>query len=513
MENLYKSLNYKPTELAFGTSGLRGLVADITDLETYINTRGFIEFMISEQQLAPGTEIYFAGDLRSSTPRILRSVYQAIVDSGFKAIFGGFVPTPAISYHALVKNAPSIMVTGSHIPDDRNGIKFNKLGGEVLKEDETAIKQAVANVRTQQYEQPIDKSAFNTDGGFKAQPSLPEIDPTTAEIYIQRYKDAFSNSPLTGKKIIFYEHSAVGRDMIPVILQSLGAIVESVDRSERFIPIDTENVTPDNQAYFKKLAAEHSDAFAIVSTDGDSDRPFVIDENGIFHRGDELGAVVAKWLGVDFAALPISSSDAVDKFLTTNNIPWEHTRIGSPYVISAMASHDVKCAVGWEVNGGFLLGSDINTPNGYLKALPTRDAVLPIIVSLISAVDSNQSLSSLFKSLPERYTQAGIIDNFPIENSRAIVNLLSGDETTSRQNISRFFNKSNGFDDVASINTLDGTRIFFDNGDVVHIRPSGNAPQLRVYSVSSTQQRADEIVALAIAEPNGILRTIEKSLN
>jgi len=31
----------QPEELAFGTSGLRGLVTDITDLEAYINTRGF----------------------------------------------------------------------------------------------------------------------------------------------------------------------------------------------------------------------------------------------------------------------------------------------------------------------------------------------------------------------------------------------------------------------------------------------------------------------------------------
>ncbi len=34
-----------PAALAFGTSGLRGLVTDITDVEAYINTRGFLDYV------------------------------------------------------------------------------------------------------------------------------------------------------------------------------------------------------------------------------------------------------------------------------------------------------------------------------------------------------------------------------------------------------------------------------------------------------------------------------------
>ncbi len=33
-----------------------------------------------------------------------------------------------------------------------------------------------------------------------------------------------------------------------------------------------------------------------------------------------------------------------------------------------------------------------------------------------------------------------------------------------------------GLDDIVRINVLDGVRIYFKNGDVVHIRRSGNAP-------------------------------------
>jgi phosphomannomutase len=78
--------------------------------------------------------------------------------------------------------------------------------------------------------------------------------------------------------------------------------------------------------------------------------------------------------------------------------------------------------------------------------------------------------------------------------------------------LEQYFSRENGFGRVASINSLDGIRIYFNNGDIAHLRPSGNAPQMRMYSVSSTQARADEIVALGIRD-NGILRRLEQRFN
>ena len=39
-------LHYTPTPLAFGTSGLRGLVSDITDLEAYINVKAALRYLL-----------------------------------------------------------------------------------------------------------------------------------------------------------------------------------------------------------------------------------------------------------------------------------------------------------------------------------------------------------------------------------------------------------------------------------------------------------------------------------
>ncbi|HET8669166.1 MAG TPA: phosphomannomutase [Candidatus Saccharimonadales bacterium] len=514
MGTLLGSLKYTPNELKFGTSGLRGLVTDMTDLECYINTVGFLVFLQKTEGLKSGAVVYLAGDLRDSTPRIMRAVHQAITDAGFKTVNCSLIPTPAVAYYALQRQSPCIMVTGSHIPADRNGIKFYKTAGEVLKEDEQAIFDAVHEVRERLYAQTSEASPFDIQGMLESPAELPRAIDEAGEMYLERYKNVFTKTTFAGRTLVFYQHSAVGRDMLAGLLEDLGATVITVGRSDTFVPIDSENVTPENQAYFRSLAKEYPGAFAIVSTDGDSDRPFVIDEQGVFHRGDVLGAVVANWLKMDFAAYPVSASDAVDSHLDEKGIAYEHTKIGSPYVVEAMQSAEgrgKKRIGGWEVNGGFLLGCTIDIRGRQLKALPTRDAIFPIIVALLAALEGQVSVSQLFASLPARFTQAGLIDNFPVEISKTIVRTFSDASPESLIRLGSYFSPDI-FGEVTRIDALDGIRIFFSSGDIAHLRPSGNAPQLRIYSVADSQKRADEIVARAIAEPDGIFRKLEADL-
>ena len=114
MATLRESLNYEPKELNFGTSGLRGLVVDMTDLECYMNTRGFLKFLEAHDGLQPGATVYLAGDLRDSTPRIMKAVQAAIEDTAYQVVYLGFIPTPALALYALRFHAPGIMVPGSH---------------------------------------------------------------------------------------------------------------------------------------------------------------------------------------------------------------------------------------------------------------------------------------------------------------------------------------------------------------------------------------------------------------
>ncbi len=497
-----------PTALAFGTSGLRGLITDITDLEAYINTRGFLNYVGAHEGA-----VALAGDLRPSTDRILVAVACAIEDAGCSVDFLGKIPTPALTYHAVERRQPSVMVTGSHITFDRNGIKFNKPDGEVLKEDEAGILEAVAEVREAEYRRSRKESSFSDDGMLHDTSPLPPVNNDGSELYIRRYLDFFPASGLLGKRIIVFQHSAVGRDLLVEILTRLGASVVPTRRSEAFIPIDTEDITAERLADLQAMADDEADGAdapdAIVSTDGDSDRPLVagVDDRGRVHffGGDLLGIIVAKYLGADAVAIPISANDAVD--LELDNVT--KTKIGSPYVVKAMQEAEGDNVVGWEANGGFLTGSVIEKDGRTLGPLPTRDAVLPILCVLYASVEKECTLTELFSELPPRFSKAGLIDDFPRETSLEIIRRFTpGDSVSIAAELSKVFTPELGFDAITDINTIDGLRIFFANGDIAHIRPSGNAPQLRIYAVANTEARVEEIVALALREPDGLLRAM-----
>ena len=124
------------SDVKFGTSGVRGLVTELSDQLCYAYTAAFWS------TVGQGVSVVLGHDLRPSSPQITKACAQALKDAGVNIIYVGALPTPAIAYYASQLGAPSVVVTGSHIPFDRNGIKFYRAEGEITKEDELAIASA-----------------------------------------------------------------------------------------------------------------------------------------------------------------------------------------------------------------------------------------------------------------------------------------------------------------------------------------------------------------------------------
>ncbi|MEJ2576255.1 MAG: phosphomannomutase, partial [Gammaproteobacteria bacterium] len=121
--------------VGFGTSGARGLAEAMTDRVCFAYTVGFLQYLERQDLIHPGDAVAVAGDFRSSTPRIMAAACRAIGHLGYRAVNCGTVPTPAVAAYGISEGIASLMVTGSHIPEDRNGIKFNQPAGEILKVD------------------------------------------------------------------------------------------------------------------------------------------------------------------------------------------------------------------------------------------------------------------------------------------------------------------------------------------------------------------------------------------
>lgn len=567
---LRDTLSYSPIASRFGTSGVRALVRDLTDLEIYCLTLGTLRYLVGIGKVQAGNlprellRIPIGGDLRPSTSRILIATARAVLDAGYQVDYMGRLPTPALTHYALGKGIMSFMCTGSHIPVDRNGQKANRCDGEVLKSDERGIVEAVEAVRQEQYRHAAENSKFDSVGMLKPEHrvGLPPVNGDAELLYMDRYRRVFPQGRLSGIRIVFYEYSAVGRDLLPRILEQSGAEVVRAGRSDQFIPIDTEAISDAHLQMLSQIVAEqqamHGRIDAIVSTDGDSDRPLIIgvsDANDSakphlrFFPGDLVGVLVAEYLGADSVAVPISANPAVHEHFEAKGLTTTKTRIGSPFVIEAMKralGEGKQRVVGWEANGGFLVGSEMTLNSGLLRPLPTRDAILPILALLYAAAEQGSTLPALFDRLPRWYGRADLIDEFPQETSRKILGYFQspreavqwldfrGDPILLRDQseaiigelpssgprgqmlegkkrvLESVFTEARGFGVIERINLQDGIRCYFRDGDIAHIRPSGNAPQLRIYAHARTQARADRITEMAVAKPDGILRELQK---
>lgn len=449
----------------FGTSGARGLVTDFTPLTCQAFTFAFIRAMQKDYAF---NRIAIGIDNRPSSPQIAQYCISALNVLGIDVSYYGVLPTPALALSAMEENIPCIMVTGSHIPFDRNGLKFYTPEGEITKAHEEAILLSTAD--------------------FAGCPEvhLPAVSDRAIQDYAKRITQLFAKDIFSGKKVGIYEHSSAGREIYAKVFTELGAEVTALERSDDFVPIDTEAVGEDDKA--KALAWSQAHGFDLIfSTDGDGDRPLIADEQGQWLRGDIVGLLTAKALNIEALAVPVSCNTAIEESQAFSHVT--RTKIGSPYVIEAFASldFDYKSIAGFEANGGFLLGSNVTYAQQTIQALPTRDALLPGVMLLAEACLHGAPVSELVAKLPQRFTDSDRIKAFPTERSQSLIKQLSAhpNQLIVAMGISA---------EVTQINTIDGLRITLSTGDIIHLRPSGNAPELRCYAESSATEKATQLV-------------------
>ena len=444
----------------FGTSGARGPVDAFTPAVCQGFSHAFLACMESRFDIQ---RVLIGIDNRPSSKAIAKACAAAVRARGYRVIFADVLPTPALAYSALEKSMPAIMVTGSHIPFDRNGLKFYRPDGEITKEDELQI--------------------INAQTSFTVLPSVPrlDIDISAASRYAKRYLTFFPRDLLSGKRIGIYEHSSAGRDIYAPLFTELGASIIRLDRTDEFTPIDTEAIRDIDQIKARIWQQKyHLDA--IFSTDGDGDRPLVADECGEWLRGDILSLLCAKALDIEAIALPISCNSLIHEDKQFRKVV--RTKIGSPYVIESMKElcKTYTKVAGFEANGGFILGSAIKQKEKTLKSLPTRDAVLPFLMLLSEA--KKVPISHLVAALPKRFTHSDRVKNFSLKTSYALLN--HGQDHPEK------LLKQIGISNIriTSIDLTDGLRLGLSDNSVIHLRASGNAPELRCYTEAESLQRA-----------------------
>jgi phosphomannomutase len=463
--------------MKFGTSGLRGLVVDLQGRASALYAQAFARHVVGTGAANASDQILVGRDFRPSSPDIGATCIGALARAGLSPVDCGAVPTPALALYGLKLGAASLMVTGSHIPADRNGIKFYRPDGEIDKQDEAGITAMAAE---------LDKADVDAAPG-----EAPDHSAGVRALFLARNAGLLSPGALAGLHVGVYQHSTVARDLLVEVLEGYGAAVVALGWSDEFIPVDTEAVSEETIGLLQGWAQEHR-LDAIVSADGDADRPLVADETGSPLRGDLLGLITAQFLGAQVVVTPVTSNSGIEKAGSFTVI---RTKVGSPFVIAGMGealTTGKTSVMGFEANGGVLTASEFAVAGGALAPLPTRDSFLPILATLSLAASEKKPLSQVAASFALAHAAADRLENFPVETSAALMAHLRA----SDDHLAAFLAPLGV---IASKSDIDGLRVTLVNRRIIHLRPSGNAPEMRCYVEAATAQDAEALLAQGLA--------------
>ena len=128
----------------------------------------------------------------------------------------------------------------------------------------------------------------------------------------------------------------------------------------------------------------------------------------------------------------------------------------------------------------------------------TRDALLPILCLLSMAREKGCKVSELLPALPARFTASDRLQSFPTASSRRIIAELAASTVAVDTLLGGLCGKPTAQDQT------DGLRLFLGNDEIVHFRPSGNAPELRCYTEAATPERADALLAWGLGAADAV---------
>jgi len=429
----------------FGTSGIRGPADKLfTEQFCYDIGKAFCLFL---RRLKYDGPIAVGMDPRKSSPRIKKDLLKGFAKDKRLIYDQGITPIPSINW--LIKNTPvkaGIMITGSHISAELNGLKFFAHDEEITKEDENIINKIYSKIKDKEHPGVLEAQVIAES---RAKELYMNMLAGLAQKHFPKWKIALDCA--NGAQSV----------VMPSFLKSLGfeVIILNSSPQNEFIARDTDTDDQAKIESLKKTVVEMGCDFGIAF-DSDGDRAVFVDENGNFIHGEYSCCLVAKNLvDDDKIVTTISASQVVDHI----GKKVFRTKVGSPFIISKMK--EVGAKFGFEPNGGAVSAEIMYTRDG--GSLTVK------IMNIFSNFDG--SFSELIATLPKFYMARTKIEYDWILKDKIIKAVRE-----------RFYGHK--------IEDLDGLKIWLDKDSWVLFRSSSNAPEFRVFAESDSSQKSQNLL-------------------
>ncbi|MFW6049259.1 MAG: phosphoglucomutase/phosphomannomutase family protein [Candidatus Bipolaricaulota bacterium] len=470
-------------EIAFGTDGWRGLIADdytfdnlarvSQALADYLkspdreNLRVYNELNVPFRSSEEGVLIGYDG--RFLSEKFALFVGKILVQAGIPAVVTEkMVPTPALAWGTNeYGNAAGVMITASHNPPDYNGFKVKLESGasappEVTDEIEKRLPDSPPEV-----DRGIEVERISISKGYMD--SLRQIVD----------EDRLKKNPVFGVIDSMYG-SAQG--FTSEILSGFG--VPSVDVRAEFNP-GFMGIRPEPlEEYLDPLkeeildqSAERDELVMGVVTDGDGDRVSAVAEDGSFIDAHRTYALLMKylvetrdWTGSAVKNFPLT--DMIFKIGKKHGREVIETPVGFKFIAEKMMVGDVL--IGGEESGGI----------GLKNHIPDRDGVLCSLLLLEMVADSGLPPSKLVDKLLDEY--GGHYYHRTDAHFEARKEIVEEAEKNPPAEVGGF--------KVREVETTDGVKLRFDDGWLL-IRASGTEPLLRIYCEMDDPDKVDRVLA------------------
>jgi len=430
----------------FGTNGIRGDAKQLfTNQFCFDIGRVFNQFL---QQKFPGKKtIAFGMDPRTSSTRIKQAVMVGLGED-WEIRDEGIIPTPALNYFTKQKNCAGIMVTGSHIEEHLNGLKFFVGPEEITKADEKAIETGYAQLKEKEK--------------YQAKSLKIKQENQAKQLYTQMLVK-LADGDFKGRKIVLDPGNGTQTEIVPTALEKLGVQVVKInaDLIQPMLSRDTE--TQDAFPELRQAVIKQGANFG-VGYDSDGDRAIFIDEAGQALTGETSCSVIAQYSSTKTIVTPVNTSTVVEKI----GKQVIRTKVGVLYVAEAMKKHATN--VGFESNGGYVSG----------EIFYGRDAGTATIKMLNLLEKTGKKLSELTAALPKYHIIKDKTD-CPRELNPKILAAAT----------KKYAGKK--------IEDLDGVKVWMDKESWILFRPSGNAPEFRVFAESNDPARAKSLAQQGMA--------------
>ena len=344
----------------FGTDGVRGLAN-----AGAMTPDGILRLGMAVGRVFKNGEhrhrVVIGKDTRLSGYMIEPALTAGFAASGMDVFLLGPLPTPAMAMLTRSLRADlGVMISASHNPYHDNGVKFFGPDGFKLS-DETELE-----IERLMKDGPGAGLAASADLG-----RVKRIEDAGAR-YIEFAKATFPRRySLDGLRIVIDCANGAGYKVAPTVLWELGAEVKTLGVEPNGFNINREcgsTATKRMQDAVREYRADIG--FAL---DGDADRVIICDEKGRIVDGDQILALIAKsWkksgaLKGDGVVSTVMANMGLEKFLKSEGLSLERTKVGDRYVVEAMRYSGAN--VGGEPSGHVILSDYATTGDGLVTAL------------------------------------------------------------------------------------------------------------------------------------------------